>query len=171
MIRRPPRSTLFPYTTLFRSSEKGFTLSLGFTSSFLEGFIPAIVFSHRTGNVRGISAISALFAATEQAIPIRRINHNNVDTVLPLIDQGYNKESIANAAASGRSVFVPERPPLVDGVRVSSHVALDPETNDGAYIVADAHGGWLRAICPDDAREFEQCAGWLVTLVDILWFV
>src|SRR2546422_2487078 len=23
MIRRPPRSTLFPYTTLFRSSEKG----------------------------------------------------------------------------------------------------------------------------------------------------
>src|SRR5258708_20970491 len=24
MIRRPPRSTLFPYTTLFRSSEKNF---------------------------------------------------------------------------------------------------------------------------------------------------
>src|SRR3712207_8241677 len=26
MIRRPPRSTLFPYTTLFRSREKGITL-------------------------------------------------------------------------------------------------------------------------------------------------
>src|SRR3712207_8780889 len=25
MIRRPPRSTLFPYTTLFRSSQKGGT--------------------------------------------------------------------------------------------------------------------------------------------------
>src|SRR6266540_2699956 len=25
MIRRPPRSTLFPYTTLFRSSPSGFT--------------------------------------------------------------------------------------------------------------------------------------------------
>src|SRR3989442_4976028 len=25
MIRRPPRSTLFPYTTLFRSMEQGFT--------------------------------------------------------------------------------------------------------------------------------------------------
>src|SRR2546429_4566579 len=24
MIRRPPRSTLFPYTTLFRSAERGF---------------------------------------------------------------------------------------------------------------------------------------------------
>src|SRR5256885_13217166 len=26
MIRRPPRSTLFPYTTLFRSPRAGFTL-------------------------------------------------------------------------------------------------------------------------------------------------
>src|SRR2546426_6819426 len=26
MIRRPPRSTLFPYTTLFRSCHDGFTL-------------------------------------------------------------------------------------------------------------------------------------------------
>src|SRR2546427_5171996 len=26
MIRRPPRSTLFPYTTLFRSGEKSMTL-------------------------------------------------------------------------------------------------------------------------------------------------
>src|SRR5256885_12480609 len=34
MIRRPPRSTLFPYTTLFRSSPTGstwFTCSLGRT--------------------------------------------------------------------------------------------------------------------------------------------
>src|SRR5438477_2410134 len=26
MIRRPPRSTLFPYTTLFRSKDRGITL-------------------------------------------------------------------------------------------------------------------------------------------------
>src|SRR2546425_7354903 len=70
MIRRPPRSTLFPYTTLFRS----------------------------------------------------------------------------NAAASGRSVFVPERPPLVDGVRVSGHDALDPETNDGAYIRSEEHTSELQSL-------------------------
>src|SRR5260370_23038284 len=29
MIRRPPRSTLFPYTTLFRSRSHGRSLSLG----------------------------------------------------------------------------------------------------------------------------------------------
>src|SRR3989475_5974251 len=28
MIRRPPRSTLFPYTTLFRSVPEGFTVEL-----------------------------------------------------------------------------------------------------------------------------------------------
>src|SRR5256885_7475502 len=30
MIRRPPRSTLFPYTTLFRSGRLGRRLGLGF---------------------------------------------------------------------------------------------------------------------------------------------
>src|SRR2546425_2759516 len=29
MIRRPPRSTLFPYTTLFRSRQRGFALFPG----------------------------------------------------------------------------------------------------------------------------------------------
>src|SRR3712207_8042748 len=29
MIRRPPRSTLFPYTTLFRSSNSGLGIDLG----------------------------------------------------------------------------------------------------------------------------------------------
>src|SRR3712207_7196493 len=35
MIRRPPRSTLFPYTTLFRSKRRGFKpdLSSGLTSA------------------------------------------------------------------------------------------------------------------------------------------
>src|SRR5437762_11001253 len=32
MIRRPPRSTLFPYTTLFRSNESGLALTMPMTS-------------------------------------------------------------------------------------------------------------------------------------------
>src|SRR5256885_12342266 len=35
MIRRPPRSTLFPYTTLFRSTERTAWLDLLFWSIFL----------------------------------------------------------------------------------------------------------------------------------------
>src|SRR5258708_26034099 len=38
MIRRPPRSTLFPYTTLFRSSSTG-TIELTANSSTLGGTI------------------------------------------------------------------------------------------------------------------------------------
>src|SRR5947209_12644795 len=33
MIRRPPRSTLFPYTTLFRSTSHGRAPSIGSTST------------------------------------------------------------------------------------------------------------------------------------------
>src|SRR3712207_8664925 len=38
MIRRPPRSTLFPYTTLFRSAPSSLGLAvIGFPSSFFSG--------------------------------------------------------------------------------------------------------------------------------------
>src|SRR5260221_7522844 len=42
MIRRPPRSTLFPYTTLFRSClEPRYCLSDGDASSFAGGMVAA----------------------------------------------------------------------------------------------------------------------------------
>ena len=37
MIRRPPRSTHFPYTTLFRSSSQGYSISLALKATFGEG--------------------------------------------------------------------------------------------------------------------------------------
>src|SRR5437899_3580084 len=37
MIRRPPRSTLFPYTTLFRSRQLGATSELGSLHADLSG--------------------------------------------------------------------------------------------------------------------------------------
>src|SRR3989475_12646888 len=52
MIRRPPRSTLFPYTTLFRSAMAG------------QGFDPDFILSWPTGRMgvmEGESAIQAVF--------------------------------------------------------------------------------------------------------------
>src|SRR5256885_6994632 len=40
MIRRPPRSTLFPYTTLFRSASGKFTPSVCITKSKMLPFLP-----------------------------------------------------------------------------------------------------------------------------------
>src|SRR2546430_11643819 len=37
MIRRPPRSTLFPYTTLFRSLDRGIQ-KVTYTASFMRSF-------------------------------------------------------------------------------------------------------------------------------------
>src|SRR2546430_11823012 len=39
MIRRPPRSTLFPYTPLFRSVKMGVTLTPGGTSLAVPGIL------------------------------------------------------------------------------------------------------------------------------------
>src|SRR3712207_7869167 len=39
MIRRPPRSTLFPYTTLFRSAGLGVTVAWGLP--YFQRFVPA----------------------------------------------------------------------------------------------------------------------------------
>src|SRR5258707_11310171 len=42
MIRRPPRSTLFPYTTLFRSVQDIANLKAALVGQTVEGYLPAI---------------------------------------------------------------------------------------------------------------------------------
>src|SRR3712207_8543196 len=62
MIRRPPRSTLFPYTTLFRSfGEVGFQLAvIGYlTQAFLSQTLAVYVASSGTGTQR--AALTQVF--------------------------------------------------------------------------------------------------------------
>src|SRR3712207_9275398 len=49
MIRRPPRSTLFPYTTLFRSAEKVAEEILNAGSVFLGNYSPESVGDYASG--------------------------------------------------------------------------------------------------------------------------
>src|SRR2546428_10172266 len=51
MIRRPPRSTLFPYTTLFRSSQPLAVLSLTETFTWVYLGLPASDYHVFTGTV------------------------------------------------------------------------------------------------------------------------
>src|SRR5438067_9937684 len=57
MIRRPPRSTLFPYTTLFRS---GTGLAPYTRSLFLSGGLPVGPASRRSGQTRSEEHTSEL---------------------------------------------------------------------------------------------------------------
>src|SRR2546426_7487514 len=68
MIRRPPRSTLFPYTTLFRSLN-GFLnfLSMGPMPSGLAGqFIGALFQSHYYYVVAGLQVIGGVLLRSEE---------------------------------------------------------------------------------------------------------
>src|SRR3712207_6939119 len=53
MIRRPPRSTLFPYTTLFRSQVKGLPIGIG--TPFFDSLESAI--SHLAFSIPGVKGI------------------------------------------------------------------------------------------------------------------
>src|SRR3712207_7407091 len=51
MIRRPPRSTLFPYTTLFRSGHTIATMNTGDTRSFVTPTLGGVSAGHTIGAV------------------------------------------------------------------------------------------------------------------------
>src|SRR3712207_8366858 len=60
MIRRPPRSTLFPYTTLFRSSAVVTRGSAGFITSVPgAGSAESAAFHHRSSGAGRLEAVSA----------------------------------------------------------------------------------------------------------------
>src|SRR2546430_11920584 len=61
MIRRPPRSTLFPYTTLFRSAEK-------YMKEYC-GRVPLILkLNGKTNIPEDAEAVSPAFASVEDAV-------------------------------------------------------------------------------------------------------
>src|SRR3712207_7423548 len=65
MIRRPPRSTLFPYTTLFRSPNL-LSLALRLRASFTRSQLP------HAGRVRAALAAGRESEAASRAAPARR---------------------------------------------------------------------------------------------------
>src|SRR5439155_12663305 len=67
-VRRPPRSTLFPYTTLFRSEEKarGLTIDLGFAFATLPSGTE-VGFVDVPGHVRFIKNMLAGVGAVDRS--------------------------------------------------------------------------------------------------------
>src|SRR3712207_8912425 len=68
MIRRPPRSTLFPYTTLFRSKEP---------RSLVSTIINSVFPCYQLSKSRNLSAISYITFQLFQYIDIRSEEHTS----------------------------------------------------------------------------------------------
>src|SRR5256885_4766839 len=81
MIRRPPRSTLFPYTTLFRSTEALAALRPGL--AFYAGFFPRynrLMAEH--GFADEAAAIAAAWARNDRAAADRAVSEDRKSTRL-----------------------------------------------------------------------------------------
>src|SRR5690554_8090428 len=79
MIRRPPRSTLFPYTTLFRSIDAYHQQDLRLTRSALHNIVPV-----DTGLARGIERLlphmEGRFSSVAMRVPT--LNVSAIDMVV-----------------------------------------------------------------------------------------
>src|SRR5687767_15709698 len=67
MIRRPPRSTLFPYTTLFRSAWDGDALSMQFHPEFEPVYARALIEHRRARLPEPDAAIASLDAPDDRS--------------------------------------------------------------------------------------------------------
>src|SRR3712207_7907289 len=69
MIRRPPRSTLFPYTTLFRSDLTGLEITVGskeFTEQLILGQIAIQALENAGATVRDRTGLAGTEARSEE---------------------------------------------------------------------------------------------------------
>src|SRR5256886_9126640 len=96
MIRRPPRSTLFPYTTLFRSSEVSALLgrmpsAVGYQPTLATemGQLQERITSTRTGSVTSVQAIYVPADDLTDPAPANTFAHLDSTVVLSQIGRAH----------------------------------------------------------------------------------
>src|SRR2546426_2722514 len=77
MIRRPPRSTLFPYTTLFRSQDRQGTTGMATTQQPQADFVKAISRLDATALVVGSMIGSGIFIVSAEILRERSEEHTS----------------------------------------------------------------------------------------------
>src|SRR3989475_9316641 len=138
MIRRPPRSTLFPYTTLFRSDQ----IILGngsdevivlLTKAFLEPGDEAVMADPSF-------VVYKIDVAAEHAKPV----------LVPLKEHRHDLPAMAKAVTpKTRLVFI-----------------CNPNNPTGTYVTAAAVTAFMRAIPPDVIVVFDEAYYEYVTAAD-----
>src|SRR3712207_9545582 len=83
MIRRPPRSTLFPYTTLFRSQERAAQMAAAIEGIADERDEDARVLSLENGKIRTESWVDALVFEIRWQLALSLVDEVEHRKVLP----------------------------------------------------------------------------------------
>src|SRR2546430_13917871 len=104
MIRRPPRSTLFPYTTLFRSFSK---------MPWLDVTIPTILDPSLAPDGKHVLSAYVQFAPF-------KLREGNWYT---------RRRDLGDAVIKALAAYAPSLPGLVEGIQVTT--PQDPETSYG----------------------------------------
>src|SRR3712207_7797654 len=99
MIRRPPRSTLFPYTTLFRSSATAVGAALG---SFLRP-----LGGHLADRMGGTTILAAVYGEEDRKSTRLNSSHANISYAVFCL----KKKVFLSLPASGLQVPCPMRTP------------------------------------------------------------
>src|SRR3989454_9245154 len=78
MIRRPPRSTLFPYTTLFRSEEANAALEGGHAAIFGVVHFAFWKYEHAMAAVDGFAGEAEAFSESGKDRKSTRLNYSHL---------------------------------------------------------------------------------------------
>ena len=127
MIRRPPRSTLFPYTTLFRSAKPdGSIIETPITANFREGLNVLQYFISTHGARKGL-ADTALKTANSGYLT-RRLVDVTQDLVIIEDNCGTTSGYTMKAVLDGGEVIEPLRDRILG--RVAAVDIVNPDTQE-----------------------------------------
>src|SRR2546426_9637894 len=99
MIRRPPRSTLFPYTTLFRSEEANAALEGGHAAIFGVVHFAFWKYEHAVAAVDGFASEAEAFAESGKLRERENIEEQRGEQVAELIGAALGEEPITRRTA------------------------------------------------------------------------
>src|SRR3712207_3572261 len=133
MIRRPPRSTLFPYTTLFRSHAKGDIVDTAVAAGKFNTLAAALKGAGLVDTLKGAGPFT-VFAPTDEAFA--KLPAGTVDNLL----KPENKEKLRAVLTYHVAAATAKSTDLSDGQMVKTVNGKDVKVKlaDGNVMVGDA---------------------------------
>ncbi len=125
-----------------RGREVQFMLQFGMNGSALEHAVPEQLFSPPGYTAQAISAVKALQIASEQGIPIYKIDSANISNIMPKLQVAENvREDIVNAVNAGKVVTIAKTNIVFNGWSGSGYMIHNPMTGAGSYMISSGHDG------------------------------